>query len=274
MADSNKANSFMQKVNGIDFYCELRGGGPTIVLIPAGEGDCGSFAKVADTLADEFTVFTCDMRGCSRTGSPKEWTPVTHEILASDIYELIKAINLAPATVYGCSSGGQAALSLGVYYPEVARNIMIHEAAVINETAVPGAGLQIMKGMANQFEQLTGSKNAAMSAMLPLLVGDEEAWKALGPEYHERINKNGEVWITHYIGSVDMRVYTAEELTKMPPLVFSVGMNTLAWLVEANRRTAERANAELVWLPCMHYPQVTIPDLLAKHIREYSKKYL
>ena len=133
MKKSGGVNSFKQKVNGIDFYCELRGSGPSIVLVPSGEGDCGSFAKVADALADEFTVFTLDMRGCSRTGRPLTWTPMTAKDLASDIAGLIKVLNLTPASIYGCSSGGQAVLSIGVYYPEVARNLMVHEAALQNE---------------------------------------------------------------------------------------------------------------------------------------------
>jgi len=60
----------------------------------------------------------------------------------------------------------------------------------------------------------------------------------------------------------------------MPPLVFSVGLFSMAWLVEANLQTARRANAEIVWLPCKHFPQVSIPDLLAEHIRKYTKRYL
>lgn len=30
---------FQQKAADIEWYCELRGSGPTIVLIPSGEGD-------------------------------------------------------------------------------------------------------------------------------------------------------------------------------------------------------------------------------------------
>ena len=54
-------------LGSIDWYCELRGSGPTVVLIPSGEGDCGNFAVVAEQLAREFTVLTFDTPGGSRS---------------------------------------------------------------------------------------------------------------------------------------------------------------------------------------------------------------
>ena len=56
------------------------------------------------------------------------------------------------------------------------------------------------------------------------MVGNDEAWEALGPEYQERVKKNGDVFFDLIFRSADQRVYTAEELAKMPPLVFSVGL--------------------------------------------------
>ena len=54
-----------RQIDSISWYYELRGRGPTVVLIPSGEGDCGSFEKVAVMLAREFTVLTFDMPGFS-----------------------------------------------------------------------------------------------------------------------------------------------------------------------------------------------------------------
>jgi len=273
MNEKSQVRSVMQKVNGLDFYCELRGKGATIALIPSGEGDCGSFDKVADILANEFTVFTLDMRGMSRSERPANLGPMTAEDLASDVAELIKAFDLAPASVYGCSSGGQCALSIGADYPEVCRNIMVHEAALQNDTP-PGAGTEFFKRLVNRLIEIAGSKNAAMVAQRPNNIQDPQAFAALSPEYHERISKNGEVWVDFVLGYADQRTYSAKELANMPPLVFSVGLFSMAWLVEANLQTARRANAEIVWLPCKHFPQVSIPDLLAEHIRKYTKRYL
>src|SRR5262245_52395142 len=111
------ANTFKHTAGDIEWYCELRGSGPTVVLIPSGEGDCGSFDSVADALADEFTVLTFDTPGFSRSSAPPDSIRVSR--LADQIAALITALNLAPATFYGCSSGGIAALSLAADYPTI-----------------------------------------------------------------------------------------------------------------------------------------------------------
>ena len=58
---------FRHQVNGIDWYCEQRGEGPPVVLVPSGEGDCGVFDWVATQLANEFTILTFDTPGFSRS---------------------------------------------------------------------------------------------------------------------------------------------------------------------------------------------------------------
>ena len=271
---ANNVSTFKQNVNDVDFYCELRGKGPTIVLVPSGEGDCGSFGKVADMLADEFTVFTFDMRGMSRSGRPKTWTPITMEMLASDVAGLIKARNLGPATLYGCSSGGQCVLSVGLNHPEVARNLMVHEAALLPDSPIPDQVLTAWNGMIQAFVKMTDSKNIAASIIFRILTGDEGAWNAQDADYLDRVNKNGDVWIDLMLGHADNMTYTAEQLQKMPPLVFSVGVLGMTWLALANMAVAQRAKAEIVHLLAAHYPQITNSAALADHIRKYAKKYL
>ena len=277
MEKTNKVNCFKQKVNGINFYCELRGSGPIIVLVPSGEGDCGSFAWVADGLSDEFTVFTLDMRGCSRSDRPRTWTPMTAKDLASDVAGLIKILKLEPASIYGCSSGGQAVLSIGVYYPKVARNLMVHEAALFDNRT----SLQIMGDQLTALIRMRGSKKDAFLDFLRPLAGDEKAWETLGTDYLTRIKENGDVFFDLTFPSVVERVYTDEELLKMPPLIFSVGLRNLELLehrpnpiIGANLNAAKRGNCEVVKLPGGHYPQITHPEMLIKHIREQTKRYL
>jgi pimeloyl-ACP methyl ester carboxylesterase len=64
-----QTSTLRHNASGIDWYCELRGSGPSVVLIPSGEGDCGSFARVADELAKNFNVLTFDMPGFSRSST-------------------------------------------------------------------------------------------------------------------------------------------------------------------------------------------------------------
>jgi pimeloyl-ACP methyl ester carboxylesterase len=282
MASKVQTKSFMQKIGDVQFYCELRGRGPSVVLIPSGEGDCGLFATVADALADEFTVFTLDMRGCSRTVMPPEWAPTSAEELADDVAALVKVLNLVPASFYGCSSGGQALLCLGLYHREIVRNLIIHEPAVtfhapLSGPSLPGGGVvpTFMRMAASELVKKVGSYQTAISILLRAFSGNEQIWDAQDPELLNRVYKNGEAWMTKYVDHVE-RFYSDEELTKISkvPLIFSNGLFSPAWLTEATRRVAEKCGVEPVWMPCGHYPQVTIPDVLVEHIRANTRKQL
>ncbi len=132
---------FRRQVDSIDWYCESRGRGPTIVLIPSGEGDCGSFDKVAASLSGEFTVLTFDMPGFSRSSDPPDFGNYSMDRAASEVAALVRALGLGPATFYGCSSGGQVALRLAANHPDLVRNVVVHEVPL----AVTGAILELTK---------------------------------------------------------------------------------------------------------------------------------
>src|SRR6516165_9481852 len=110
LKEKNRMNKKMLMVsaNGMDFYCELMGQGPTLVLVPDGGNDCGPYELMMEYLADEFTVLTFDSRGGSRSPDPHP-RPVTPELFADDIAALVQALSLEqPISAFGVSSGGQA----------------------------------------------------------------------------------------------------------------------------------------------------------------------
>src|SRR5215471_7424107 len=115
-----------RQVDSITWYYELRGRGPTIVLIPSGEGDCGSFEKVSTALAGEFTVLTFDMPGFSRSTDPPDFANYSMNQAASEVAALVRSLGLGPATFYGCSSGGQIALRLAADHGDVVRRVAVH----------------------------------------------------------------------------------------------------------------------------------------------------
>ena len=130
---SNPANGeigFHRRVDFIDWYCELRGNGPTVVLIPSGEGDCASFEKVAASLSGRFTVLTFDMPGFSRSSDPPDFANYSTSRAAHEVAGLVQALGLGPATFYGCSSGGHVALSLAGEHPDLVRSVEIGRAHV------------------------------------------------------------------------------------------------------------------------------------------------
>lgn len=118
--------SFRHRVDSIDWYCESRGRGTTVVLIPSGEGDCGSFERVAASLSGEFTVLTFDMPGFSRSSDPPDFADYSLSRAAREVAALVRSLGLGPATFYGCSSGGVVALCLTADHPDLVRNAVVH----------------------------------------------------------------------------------------------------------------------------------------------------
>ena len=66
-------------VNGAEFYFEVRGMGPPVLLIMGATGDGGHFDAFADLLADEFTVVSYDRRGNGRSPVPAGWQTTSPE---------------------------------------------------------------------------------------------------------------------------------------------------------------------------------------------------
>lgn len=57
-------------VNGAEIYHEVQGSGPSVLFKQGTTGDGGTFERVADLLADEFTVVTYHRRGNSLSPRP------------------------------------------------------------------------------------------------------------------------------------------------------------------------------------------------------------
>ena len=103
-----------------ELYYEIRGTGPPVLLIMGATGDAGHFDVLAGSLAGEFTVVSYDRRGNGRSPRPAGWaTTIAHE-QAADAAGLLSALRLAPAAVFGTSSGATFALCLTITRPELA----------------------------------------------------------------------------------------------------------------------------------------------------------
>jgi pimeloyl-ACP methyl ester carboxylesterase len=214
------------------------------------------------------------MPGFSRSSVPKDFDKVTAQTLGDQISTLVKSMGLVPATFYGCSSGGQAVLSLVADHSDIVRNGMVHEAALMKDVAWPDLAEA-------RYAQMNSLDDAAVANTCKDLFrnrinSNPQAWDALGADYHRRLEKNYVTWVRHYYKpgrNVAGRSYNAEELTKRP-IAWSIGGFSEAWFGIGNLRVAQRANIEVEFFQCKHFPQVEIPDVLAGHIRKHTKQHL
>lgn len=261
--------SFMHRAGGIDWYCEQSGDGPNVVLIPSGEGDCASFARTAANLARDFSVLTFDTPGFSRTTPPPDANDVSMQTLAPQIAELLRSLGISKTTVYGSSSGGVATLDLLLGFPDLVRNAIVHEVAIVDPTSAAASPLAAL------LSQEDAAIVAACQHMFRnwMNVEGEEAWDALGSEFHERLSANYVTWVRRYAGGGPPILYDATDL-RGRPLAWTIGAYMRVDSFFSNVRLAQKAGIEMEMLMSAHFPQVNMPDGLAEHIRAKTRPYL
>jgi pimeloyl-ACP methyl ester carboxylesterase len=247
---------FAYQTEGIDWYCEQRGDGPLIVLVPSGEGDCSSFDKVAAALADQFSVLTFDMPGYSRSRVSNP-DLVSVPLMADQIADLVTSLGCHPATFFGCSSGGVAVLDLIVRHRTLVQNAIVHEVAMAAATALLGDLASLDDSTVVETCQYLFAN---------VMNDDPAAWEALGEEYHARLAANYVTWVRRYLAPGILPEQSPEDLAGKP-ITWTIGGLTTAMTFLDNVVLATKAGLPISALMCKHFPQVSAPDMLAQHIR-------
>jgi pimeloyl-ACP methyl ester carboxylesterase len=262
-------------VNGTTLYYERRGKGPSVLFIAGATGDAGHFGAVAEALADEFTVVTYDRRGNSRsTGSPNQGGASVDE-QADDVAALLTALGLAPAVVYGSSSGAIYLTSLALRRPDVLRGAIFHEPPYVAVTSQPeavGAGFEaaIGEGMAR------GGGPVAVECFLRWACGNEafETLESLDAELVTRCVGNGEAFFGTELPGLATYLPDPAELGAMRvPSVVTAGAEHADrardgyWYHEAAEWLATQLGTPLVETPGGHIPQATHPEALLAWLR-------
>ena len=169
-----------------DLYHEVRGDGPTVLLIPGATGDAGHFRRTAERLADEFTVITYDRRGNSRsTHNAEAPMAATMAAQADDAAALIRACGYTDAVVFGTSGGAVITLALLAGHPHSVRGAIVHEPPLI-ALLPPDNGPD---PLAPIFELAQTDPRAALAGFVKLNSSDA-AWEGLEPATRQRMLGN------------------------------------------------------------------------------------
>jgi pimeloyl-ACP methyl ester carboxylesterase len=180
--------------NGASLYYEKQGKGPTVVLIAGSTGDAGNFTRTADLLADEFAVVVYDRRGNSRSPRPAGWTTTSVAEQADDAAALIRALDLAPAAVFGASTGGSIALDLMIRHPKLVRRGIVQEPALFSVLPDPMVALAPRRALIEKAMPIKGARGAVEALMQYL--NDEGVFAAIPPDVLERMLGNADTIIS------------------------------------------------------------------------------
>ena len=102
---------------------DIEGDGPPLLLMHGAEASRQMFAALVPHLSKHFTVIAYDQRDCGETEAPERASTLTD--LANDARQLIEALGLGYAHVFGSSFGGRVAQALALLHPRsVARLVL------------------------------------------------------------------------------------------------------------------------------------------------------
>lgn len=119
----------LYEVNGVKLFVEISGSGPPILFLHGGLNFFdNAFARQKSYFSAFRTVIGVDQRGHGH--SPDNDQPFSYRGMAEDSAALLKKLALGPVDVVGHSDGGNVALLLARYHPELVRRLVISGANI------------------------------------------------------------------------------------------------------------------------------------------------
>ena len=273
MSDTNQAQYKPVTANGVNFFCQVRGKGPALLLIPSICGDSGPFDVFAEKLADQFQVITYDLRGHSRTSTPEGWHQTSMTEMADDAAALLKELGIKSAAVFGTGVGALITLELMQKYPKLVRKAILQD-PLIYSVLENGPSKQVAWDVGTLLRStfFKQGHQAAINALMRWEYGFEALY-AIPAQMLQRLMSNSEVFVM-----TDFPAYTyykpdpakLAEIKTPTTLLFSTG--TPAWRREMATWLGERMQVTPKPFLSEHAPYFMHPIETAEALRMYLGK--
>jgi len=258
-------------VNAAELHYEVRGDGPSVLMVMGATGVGAHFEQVAPLLADEFTVVTYDRRGNGRSPRPEGWTETSAEEQADDATALLDALGLSPAAVFGTSGGAVFALCMLVRHPGAVRGAILHEPALFALFDDPDGTRAIVKDLVAQGMQEDGLPGA-LEQFWRFVAGDA-SWEGLEPGLREQMLDSAGTYFGLERGRFDAYVPPDDVLAAIAvPVAVMMGESTRPIFVQASRRLAERLGVEVTRVAGAHAAYLDHAPELAEVMRPFLRE--
>jgi pimeloyl-ACP methyl ester carboxylesterase len=113
----------LTNANGIELYYEVHGEGEPLLMIMGLAHNSLSWKNSLPALAKHFKVIIFDNRGTGRSSKPD--TPYSIDIMAEEAKDVLDAVHVDKAHVYGISMGGMIAQRLALKYPNRIKSLVL-----------------------------------------------------------------------------------------------------------------------------------------------------
>ncbi|MET7035852.1 alpha/beta fold hydrolase [Elizabethkingia miricola] len=124
-------------------YYEEYGKGQPLILLHGNNGSISDFSKQIPFFAKNYRVIAVDTRGQGRSTDLTQ-DAYSYEKFASDLYQVIKSLNLEQVDIIGWSDGGNTALIFNYEHPEMVNRI-VTIGANMNPTGVKETLIEQLK---------------------------------------------------------------------------------------------------------------------------------
>jgi pimeloyl-ACP methyl ester carboxylesterase len=116
-------------VNGVEIHYRETGEGFPIVFIHGYTGNSRNWALTAPALAGSYRIVSVDLRGHGLSAKPTGENDYALEAMATDVYELLKSLEIKECALVGHSMGGMVAQLFILQHPEMVRALLLVDTA-------------------------------------------------------------------------------------------------------------------------------------------------
>ena len=222
---------------------------------------------------------------CSRTSSPSSPTTVgataeahvppdglttSPEEQADDAAALLDVLGLAPAAVFGTSSGGVFALEMVIRHPRSVLGAVLHEPALVVLFDDPAQARGIVTAAVEEGMRL-GGRRLALERFVRLVAGDAN-WNGLDPSLRARMLSSADTYFDIEIGKFDTYLPDASALARIEtPIQLVVSDGSLPYFAQAATRLASRLGVEVTPTSGTHFAYLDHPEELADSIKPFLR---
>ena len=114
-------------VNEININYEVYGEGQPIILLHGNSENLNIFDKLVEQLKNEYKVYAIDSRCHGQSDDPAE---ISYDLMAQDVIEFIKTLNLDKPILYGFSDGGIIGILVAIKEPDILSKAIVSGANV------------------------------------------------------------------------------------------------------------------------------------------------
>ena len=238
-------------LEGVDLHVRVRGVGRPLVLVPGAGGDGDQYDQLAECLSTSHTVVTYDRRANSRSPRPQGYAQTTIEEQADDVAQLLAALNVAPAAVFGNSLGAVIALACALRSPAAVDRLILHEPALMAVLDDPDAAMGAVQPVIGAGMAAGGMRGGAEAFFR---FADEPAYGALPEPVRDRMLDNAQVLFESEFGAFASWQPDADAVAalQMPVTVLTGGDSSSPAFREAAQWVARLTSTTVVEVPGGH----------------------